>query len=455
MYEIFRTRPALPLYETPGGGSGGGSASGADKGELEHDLSDLGDGEATDDQDEEEEDADAPESGSEDDEESEEESEDIEDGGDEEEEDGEEESEEGDEDHAARGKTPPEVEGRVTFKTLKAEYPDLFKKHPELRQAFFEHPQYAEIFTDLSAARDAAAKAAEYETLESSMVGKGDPSVMLKALDENNPRALGKIIEAFPDALRDLDPKYYTALANPIVEELLWHATKHAERIGGDPGKNLRLAAKHIANYVWANGGEIPDIAARAGKSKADRDKEPSDAEKALVEERASYARERYTRAADDIEAELSKAMAPIYARKLDALTNFERKQVIKETKQEVDRLLMKDEAFQRQMKALWKRAHESGYTTDSKARIRRAWLERAAVIAPKVRNRLRQEAISGRRRGPVKDEDVDGNVAHKASGKKRQFTNQGGQSPKKTAGSRDPKRIAWRSTSDMDILNS
>jgi hypothetical protein len=430
-----------PFFETPGGGSGGGSADLDDSTELDlQQLEDDGEAdEGKEDEDSEEDEGEgrkAADEGGEEDE-----------SGEEDEVDGEEEDKEGEEEEGEEGKKKElelDASGRPTVKSLKALYPDLFKKVPYLRTAFFEYPKYAEIFSDPESAAAAADKAREYDELEGSLVGQGDPKVLIETLNENNPRALAKIVDSLPEVIRAADPDLYKKLALPFVEELLYIASNHAKRLGADknqPGRNLFLAASHLANFVFANGGEIPDISKRGARRQA----EPSDAERQLEEERHAYRTEKYRDAMGDTEGRIDTEFIKILSNKLDDLTAFEKRAVIRDARREVDQALTRDKGFQRQMAGLWKRAAEDNYSESSKTKIRRVWLERARAIAPGIRNRLRQEALDARTPGKG---DSD-------KGKKRQFAGKGGQAPKGSSRVADPKKIDWRKTSDMDILNS
>jgi len=340
---------------------------------------------------------------------------------------------------------------RPPIKAIKEKYPNFFKEFPQLKAAFFGYPQYAELFADIDSAREAVAKAQEYETLETSIVGKGDPKLLLESLSENNPKALKKMVASFPEALRSIDQAAYLELANPIIEELLYHASAHGTKVGN---KNLQLAARHIANFVFANGGEIPDLAKKAGKT------EPSEAEVQLQHERETYAREKFQSALGDVVELIKPDMNAILNHKLDGLTGFERRQILKEARSEVDRILGNDKAFQGTLRALWKKAEAAGYSTESKSRIKRAWLDRAKLIAPAVRSRLRQEAISSRTgskrdKASSEEQEVGSKVKFKVTDEKKTFPERGGKIP---SGAQrrvlDPKKIDWRKTSDKDILD-
>lgn len=338
---------------------------------------------------------------------------------------------------------------RPPIKAIKAKYPNLFKDFPQLKPAFFNYPQYTELFADVETAREAASKAAEYDNLEATIVGKGDAKLLLETLSENNPKALKKMVEGFSENVRAVDQDAYIKLSTPIIEELLYHAAVHASKVGN---KNLSLAARHLANFVFANGGDIPDISKRTPEPKQ------SQAEKELEEERATYRQEKFTSALDDVVEMIRPDINGILGNKLDGLTGFERKQIIKEARAEVDKVLGSDKAFQQSIRNLWDRAAKAGYSSESKSRIKSAWLDRAKLVAPSVRNRLKQEAISSRnskRKETAQKDDSESKIKFKVTSEKKTFPERGGKIPQ-TSHRRvlDPKKIDWRKTSDRDILD-
>lgn len=427
--------PYLAPDQISGGGSGtppSGGSGGDDEGdEFSRDLADLDDiGQ---------EGKDKPEPKSE-----EEEDEDLEDKDrkeldkeDEEEEEDDEKEDEEEKDEEEEEKPSPDVGTMPRYSEINKKYPGVFKDFPQLRSALFLAPKYQEIFSDPEAAQESANKSREYDEMEANIVGKGDPSYLLQVLSENNPKALKAVVENFGEALRRVAPDEYTNLTTPIIEELLAVASRHAQKTNN---KNLHLAARHLANYVFANGGDIPDPSRRIKPG-------PSEAEKQLETERASYAQRELDRALADIGKEASPELNRIISDKLTGLSDFEKRALIREAREEVDRRLGSDKAFQNIMAGLWKRAAESGYSDDSKSRIRRAWLDRARAIAPSVRNRLREEALGAKdpNREKRKGEDQ----------KKRTFPGKGGPSSsgKSRSGFADPKKIDWGKTSDEDIL--
>ena len=330
--------------------------------------------------------------------------------------------------------------GRLTVKGIKSlkdgKYAELFKDIPELKTAYFQLPKYQEVFADPELAKEAKGKADEYDAIEQTLIGQTDPEFLLNTLNNNAPKALVKLMKAFPSTLQKIEnQEAYRALANPIIEDLLYHASQYGNRT---QDKNLYLAARHLANFIWANGGEIPDIAKREAT------KAPSEAEKTLEQERAQYRQEKFQTAVADIGSDCATSVTSILSNKLGGLTPFEKKMLIKEARTELDDALKKDTTLQGTLKTLWSKARQDGYSPASKDRIKNAWLSRAKAVAPGIRNRLKDEAIGSRANGGKTPEQVQ---------KKRSFISKGGLGARNAPAVLDPSKIDWRKTSDEDIL--
>jgi len=417
------------FFDPPDGDAGGGEGLS----EGQQDLADIE--EETPPEGEQEEEAEGEE------EEETPEGEEGEEGEEEEEEDAEEEGQEEEEGAEGKPRKTGEIErdadGRVTFKAINTKYPGIFKDVPELKAAFFQLPKYQEIFADPETAADAKSKADEYDVIESTLVNQANPEFLIKTIGENAPKALVKLMKAFPAALQKGEyEEAYRALANPIVEDLLYHAQNYGNRT---KDKNLFLAARHIANFLWANGGEVPDI------TKREKAKEPSEAERQLHTERQQHQQERFSGAIQSIGSECASSVNSILANKLDGLTPFEKRMLVREAKTELDATLNKDKTLQNTLKSLWSKAREDGYSPASKERIKNAWLSRAKAVAPGIRNRLKDEAIGGRRPG------TEGDAGQRQ--RKRTFSSQGGRATRSSSRVVDPSKIDWKKTSDADIL--
>lgn len=456
---MFRKFAFPLLYPPDTSGSGGADDSGSES--LAQDLADLEDLPEEEDQSEDEGDeGKKPVKGKTKDENEEDDDEIVPLGEDEDEEDDEEEEgvekparkktgegEDETDENESEEKEEPEIEldthGRPTVKAINAKYKGVFKDFPDLKRSYFALPRYEAVFADPEQASEAAEKAREFDELEGELVTKGSPDALIKTLAENNPRALKKIVSNFAASVRTNFEEGYIEFANPVLEELIHTAHALGTKTGN---KNLILSARHLAHFIWNNGGEIPDI------TKRQKGPEVSEAEKELQAERTKNAQDKFVGAVKDVMPRAETSLTGFLIQNLKGVSSFERRQIMKETLSEVNDKLTKDSAFQTALGRLWERAKSENYSDASKKRVLDAWLSRARQIAPPIRNRLRQEALDARSGKGSKSREQEDNTRER----KRTFPGQGGRESRRS-GSRvlDPTKIDWTKTSDMDILNS
>lgn len=418
----------LPIYYDVADGGGGGS-------ELDEDLRDLAD--APDDDTPADSDSDAdPVEGEE------EEADPADEGAEGEEEVDEEEDPDAEEEPAEEAEGTEEGEGdgkTLSIKALKKDYPDIFKKHPEVRTAIFRNNQFSEHFADPKEAAAAVVKAEEFDRFNDS-ISKGDPTLILNELSENNPRALAGFVTKLMPKLQILDKDLYIKAATPILEEavnLLYNAgVKNKDR-------NQQLAAKHIANFLFGSA-DIPEIKGVARE-------EDNPAAKELEQERSNWARQRFVEAAEELgnaaRVDIVGGLEKIIVARYPDLPKYMVKKMAEDTRNSIDGTLMKDEGFQKQLKQLWDRAKKDSYSRQSKAQIKTAFLARAQTVRIFHLNRILKDAL-GSDYKPVK-----AGAAPEGTPRKKQLTSSGaGHQHRRPV--LDPSKIDYNRTSDADILS-
>lgn len=370
-----------------------------------------------------------PKEGDEDDESSDEDEEEGE--GDDEEEESEEDEEETPEEKAEReAKEGERVEGRPTPKQLKA----VFKQFPGMREIYFKEGEYSKLFADPEQAQEASTKAQYFDRIEAS-VAAGDPKVFLTELTEN-PKVYAPYIKNFLPALRSVDERAYLDITEPIIAELLYHATEYGKKHNN---MNMVKSAKWIADYVYANGGEIPDIGKKT-------EKHPAELE--LERLRAETARGTQDAAQKDVNGQIETSLVGFLSAGMDSrLSPIEKKYIVDQSLNELITVLSKDSLFGQKMRGLWKRAATSGFSQQSKATITGAHVARAKLALKDIRDRLTEEALKGRRRPKPEDDETP-------KPKKRSFNSQGrGGGSGRRESVLDSSKIDYSRTSDQDIL--
>jgi hypothetical protein len=343
------------------------------------------------------------------------------------------------------------VEGRPSIKQIKAVAPDLFKKIPEMKNIFFREGKFSEIYADPEEAAEAARYAGNYLKLEKSIADEHDPTLLLKELKDNNADAFKAFSGNFLSKLRSLDENVYVEVTTPIIEELLYHANRVGNKTGD---KNLAASARHLANFVFANGGEIPDIAKRAAEGTK---KHP--AEEKLEKERAEYAQTRFKEADQEVHGRIMKTLEASIIQGLDpdgVMSDRMKKAIVRDTVEELNALLLKDKMHGRRMQVAWDKGKSDSFSKQSKDQIVNNFLSGAKPLLRSIRNRIRDEVAgkSRSRRDVTDDKDNNNRGARKPEKKSFAGSNRPGNDRRHAGSVLDPSKIDYQRTSDLDILN-
>ncbi len=354
------------------------------------------------------------------------------------------EEEEPEEEEEEKEEEPEEevVAGRPSIKAIKKEFPEVFKKFPILKSSLFRDAEFSKSFANPEEAAEASVKAENYDTLEASLVS-GTPELLMKELHENNPRAFEKVVENWLPQLRALDEKAYISATEPILEELIFLAFRHAEKVGD---QNLAMSARHLANFVFANGGEIPDIGKKGQKA-------PNPAELQLQKEREQWTQTRFKEADSEIYSRVTRSLDQVIRQGIDPTGNMTERMkasIVTDVINEANALLVRDQVHGRRMSALWKRAHQDAYSRQSKESIVNTYLSGVKPLLHNLRNRIRAEYL-GQRKRETPDEKLV-----RTPPKKRPFEGSSRRVDvrRERAAVLDPKKIDYARTSDADILS-
>lgn len=346
------------------------------------------------------------------------------------------------EDEDKEEETTDVFEGRPTLKDLKASYPDIFKKYPELREVLFREQKFGEQFGSVEEAQQAAVKARSFDVIETNLLD-GDSSLLIEQLGENDPQALAKVVDNFlPTVLEKGGQDLYLRATVPIIETFLANVFEHGKRVGD---KNLMASAKHASNYIFGT----PDI---RDPSRRQVERGPHPAEKKLEEERKQWNQTRFQEASSEVSAEIDTVLEAEIAKGLDpdkVLSPRQRVTLIREIKDAIDEQLSKDTAFGRQMKSLWQQATTSGYSKDKRTQIKNAFLGRAKALVPGVRSRLRAEWLGEK---PEKSSGKS-EKEEKPAPRKRDIPETGRAAAERGKTPPRPSEVDYNRTSDMDLI--
>lgn len=330
-------------------------------------------------------------------------------------------------------------EGRPSLTDIKTKYPKIFKEFPELREVLFREDAFTKEFGTVEEAQEASSKARSFNVIEASLLG-GDPTPIIEQLGQNDPEALGKVVDNFLPTLLKQSESLYLRATVPIVEQFLWTLHEHGKKSGD---VNLVRSAQHASNYIFGKP-EVPDPAAR------NRTAGPHPAEQKLEQERSAWAKERFYEASNEISTQIDGDLKGEVLKGLDpdkVLNEWQRGKLTDDILAEIDATLQGDQAFQRQMKALWQKAAASGYPRDQRASIKSAFLARAKALVPAVRSRLRAKALGQKVANPGNGQPKGDSV------KKRALPDSGRAGGNRGSRPPAPREVDYSRTSDEDLI--
>lgn len=341
----------------------------------------------------------------------------------------EEDSEEDTEDNSEEEDDEEDIKGpfhRPTVKEIKAAFPDIFKKFPELKDSYFRELEFSKIFPTIDEAKEAFADNEAYNILSEAALG-GDSEPLIDSIKKTDAKALELFAVSFlPNIFKKDQDVYYTVIT-PLFENMLRQAYK-------DGDENLKNSANNIAQYLFGKDGE----ASVEGKKTIGKTIEITNEQKKINETRDQKVSTDFRNMYTAVEVEIDKNLTSLISKQIDpdkSMTKFLRANLAAETIKRIKKQLESDTSHGSVMGARWKRAKLNGYTEDDKSKIISTFLARAKSLVPVTSEKVRLAAMSKNVRKPeIHKKEVNGG---------------------RGSSSKVPEKVDYRKISDMDILNN
>lgn len=330
---------------------------------------------------------------------------------------------------------------RPSLKVIIKEFPEaekIFKKYPQLRDAYYREGKFSQLFTDLEDASEASEKAASLDAFNEYIMG-GSSKELLKAVGQESPSSLKKLAEGFLPTLQEINPDLFYDAAIPIINTAIRNLYAQGLK---NKDNNSMSAAKIMANFFHQSY-DIPDAVQdkkdpAIEQERQKLDKERNDHEKAL-----------FTEFDDKVNTSASRLFSRAISEGLDptnSLSEFTKSKIIEEVIDRVGNELKNDRAHTASMQKLWKLARTERFSSKSAERIITAYLSRAKQLIPEIRSKVKNEALG---KSSTKKDGTSRTTRREMSTGTR---NSGNNSRMPT----DPKKVDksfWRKNSDADIL--
>lgn len=337
---------------------------------------------------------------------------------------------------------------RPTFGQIKKEFPDLFKRFPQLRDSFFREQKYTELFPSLEDAQEAVESVQNYDYLREH-IEKGDSGELLGILSNYNGQVRDKFVMGFLPTLYKQDKDLFFEATRPVVKNAIRAMYHDANRTGQT---DLAEAAMAVHKYFFQaedpNQPLPPSARMRQERQEDDPEKKKFEEDKKRFFEsrQQETARGVHTYCAVEIGKHLDGLIDPKDRLKL---SNFDKKGIRRDALELLGNALENDRQHMSLMNSLWKRAANSGYPLQLRQRLVSAYLTKAKLVLPQIVKHVISEAKGGGKRRQRDDSDHQDEIR----GDTRRRPSGGPQSPSrgKTPNAKD---VDWRATSDEDFLN-
>lgn len=326
---------------------------------------------------------------------------------------------------------------RPQIKEIKAEFPEFFKKFPQVRDAIFREAEFSQIFPTVDDAKEAFESNQAFETLsDAALAGNAEP--IIDSLQKTDEKALETFAASFLPTLYKRNQELYSTIVTPLFENLLRHIYKSSD-------ENMKNSAINIADFLFGQGAE----SSLKGEKSFSKNFQVSEEQKKLQEERDLRTAESFRSCAGFVSDEANKAMRALVLKDFDpekVFTTSIRNMLVDEVVKKIDEQLAHDNGHKAIMSAAWKRAKNKGYSDDEKSKLIHTYLARAKSLIPSVRDKVRSSAL-GKETKRVEDrrEKIE-----RVQVKKEVIPSQSHLKNGSDHGKKDYSKM-----SDLDILNS
>jgi hypothetical protein len=288
-----------------------------------------------------------------------------------------------------------------TVTDIKKEFPEFFKKFPDIRAALFRDQRYLETVGSVEDAEKIAKKADILDSIENDVLRQGNVIPFLDTLkkegDEAFPKVMGQILPYLQKTDKDL---YLDVVAVPIKQLL-----RAAFREGGGKKSDLGRAALYIHHYFF-NGNT--DVEAELKNERTPKE-EKSDTEKRLEQRLTEIEEREYKGFKTGVDDSYISRMTKEIRSTLDKderLDDYKKSKLVEDILTDLRDQMYSDERYLKSVNALWEQAKKSAWSNDFKSRIVSTALARAKSLLPESRKKLVAKALGKKVNKDNEDKD-------------------------------------------------
>lgn len=275
----------------------------------------------------------------------------------------------------------------VPRKEILKKYPELFKEFPQLEKAYYREKRYAELLPTIDDAKEAIAKAENYDKFEASVIS-GDLDTILGAAKGADVKSFNKMVDNYLPMLGKVDQNAYYHVIGGVINTTIASMFQEADRIKNDDLK----AAAVILNQFITGGSEFKP-------TKSFGPNKPDEKETELTTERQQFHQERFESALDELFTRTNSIVKSTIDKHIDpkdAMTSYVKNTATKAAMEELETAIGSDPRFKAVLDKLWEKAAKTGFKKDALKDIEKAWTSRAKTLLPAIISKQRSEALKG-----------------------------------------------------------
>lgn len=301
------------------------------------------------------------------------------------------------------------TDGKISVKALKEDFPEIFKKHPGLKDVIFKEREFSKVYGSVDDAKEAATKAETFDNFEATLLNGGIGEI-LDAVAEQDSNAAVKLAENFLPELYQRSKQVFAKVTIPVVKNVLRSTFTRANNQGN---KQLALACKYISRDLF----EEADVL----KATSIEEEQPDPRAEEINREKAKLFEEKKLAANDEIVGNVKARLSKDITSKLGSnLSDFVREALTEKILSELNITLTKDKAYMNHLSSLWKKMAKAGFPAEAKSKITSASLARARQVLPAVIAKVKAQQKKPSEKKVVKQEPkakvIPGQRSSKAS---------------------------------------
>lgn len=272
---------------------------------------------------------------------------------------------------------------RVSYSDVKKEFPEFFKRFPQLKTAFFREQEFTKRFANLEDADEAIEAIEAFRAVEDT-VKAGNAAEFLDQVATISDAAVDRFANNFLPALYEKNQKAYFRVTAPLIRNVLAEVLEAGQE---NDNKNLENAAKVVHQAIFRDDkyGKVPMAT------------KPAEPDPELTQERNEFYTGKHNELMMNVTKDIRSQLESEISKSVDPTKSMRpgiKKLIIEKIVAEVDKEVSSDPNHMSRIMSLWRRERQSKYSGRYKGSIVTAYLSRARTSIPSIRKKVRSEIM-------------------------------------------------------------